>query len=203
MRDKARALIGVALMVICLGAAAAQAADSLQHDQAGPRPDWFSEPYAYVLVEQDVRAALEEFGHNMGLTVVMSDKVRGKSRSRVRADSAGAFLAALCDFNGLTWYFDGGVLYLTADSETSTRLFKAQGEDLARLQDYLASREVYGKQLTVRTGPEGNELLVSGPPAWLAMIEQHVAQQRKPPPATAVARERGVRVFRGGTVTQE
>ena len=55
----------------------------------GDAPQWFTEPYAYVLVEQDVRAALEEFGHNLGLIVVMSDKVRGKSRSRVRGESAG------------------------------------------------------------------------------------------------------------------
>jgi len=173
-----------------------------QDEQAAANPDWFAKPYAYVLVEQDVRSALEEFGHNLDLIVVMSDKVRGKSRSNVRGESAGEFLTLLCDSNGLSWYFDGNILHLTADSETGTRLFKAQGQDLDQLQDYLASLDVYGKQMSVRPGPDGNELFVSGPPAYLAMIQQHVDHQQRPAPVQQVARERGVRVFRGGVVTE-
>ncbi|SIR91449.1 MAG: type III secretion protein [Pseudomonas rhizophila] len=202
MHKVSRAAIGVALMVIALNLLAA---NQTQVDDANPQPDWFVRPYAYVLVEQDVRAALQEFGQNMGLSVVMSDKVRGKSRSRIRAESAGDFLTALCDFNGLTWYFDGNVLYLSADSETDTRLFKAQGRQLEQLQDYVTSRDVYGTHMSVRTGPDGDELFVSGPPAWLAMIEQHFDQQLTPTPTpmATTTRERGVRVFRGGAVTQE
>ncbi|MBT2297573.1 type III secretion protein [Pseudomonas fluorescens] len=178
------------------------AANQAEADLASRQPSWFDRPYAYVLVEQNVRDALEEFGHNLGLTVVISDKVRGPSRSRIRAESAGDFLEALCDFNSLTWYFDGHVLYLTAASETDTRLFKVQGRQMEQLQDYVISRDVYGKHISVRAGPDGNELFVSGPPAWLAMIEQHLDQQ---PASTPVApgRPRGVRVFRGGAVTQE
>jgi type III secretion protein C len=58
--------------------------------------------------------------------------------------------------------------------------------------------------MSVRTGPDGDELLVSGPPAWLAMIEQHFDQPlTSTPTPMATTRERGVRVFRGGAVTQE
>jgi type III secretion protein C len=201
MRKVSRAAIGMALMVIALNLLAA---NLTQVDDANSQPDWFVRPYAYVLVEQDVRAALQEFAQNMGLSVVMSDKVRGKSRSRIRAESAGDFLTALCDFNGLAWYFDGNVLYLSADSETDTRLFKAQGRQLEQLQDYVTSRDVYGTHMSVRTGPDGDELFVSGPPAWLAMIEQHFDQQLvSTPTPMATTRERSVRVFRGGAVTQE
>lgn len=169
---------------------------------ASDDPDWFAEPYAYVLVEQDVRGALEEFGHNLGLIVVMSDKVRGKSRSSVRGETAGDFLSQLCDANGLSWYFDGNILYMTADAETGTRLFKAQGQNLEQLEDYLTSLDVFGKQMSTRAGPDGDELFVSGPPAYLNMVQQHVDHQQRPVAAT-VARERGVRVFRGGVVTTE
>jgi len=172
-----------------------------QTEDAGENPSWFATPYAYVLVEQDVRAALEEFGHNLGLIVVLSDKVRGQSRSNVRGESAGDFLTLLCDSNGLSWYFDGNILYLTTDAETGTRLFKAKGQNLEQLQDYLASLDVYGKQMSVRPGPDGEELFVSGPPAYLAMVAQHVDHQQ-PPVAAQAVRERGVRVFRGGVVTE-
>lgn len=199
MRNVTLAALGLAMVMTALDSLAANPAES---DPASLQPSWFTRPYAYVLVEQDVRGALEEFGHNMGLSVVMSDKVRGQSRSRVRAETAGDFLAALCDFNGLAWYFDGNALYLTADAETDTRIFKVHGRQLEQLQEYVASRDVYGKPMSVRTGPDGDELFVSGPPAWLAMIEQHQNQQLTSTPMAAT-RERGVRVFRGGAVTQE
>ncbi|SBW81699.1 type III secretion protein [Pseudomonas veronii 1YdBTEX2] len=194
--------LAAASLVLVMAALNSLAANPTEADPANRQPSWFTRPYAYVLVEQDVRGALEEFGHNMGLSVVMSDKVRGQSRSRVRAETAGDFLAALCDFNGLAWYFDGNVLYLTADAETDTRIFKVHGRQLEQLQEYVASRDVYGKPMSVRTGPDGDELFVSGPPAWLAMIEQHQNQQLTSTPMAAT-RERGVRVFRGGAVTQE
>ncbi|MGZ9706941.1 type III secretion protein [Pseudomonas sp. GNP013] len=170
--------------------------------QIGDAPQWFTEPYAYVLVEQDVRAAMEEFGHNLGLIVVMSDKVRGKSRSRVRGDSAGDFLTQLCESNGLSWYFDGNILYLSTEAETGTRLFKAQGQSLEQLEHYLGSLDVYGTQLSSRAGPDGDELFVSGPPAYLNMVQQHVDHQQRPVTAP-LALERGVRVFRGSVVTTE
>lgn len=171
---------------------------------ADANPDWFAQPYAYVLVEQDVRGALEEFGHNLGLLVVMSDKVRGKARSSLRAESAGDFLTQLCDTNGLSWYYDGNILYLSGDGETGTRLFKTPGQSPQQLEAYLDSLDVYGKQMSSRPGPDGDELFVSGPPAYLNMVQQHV-DHLQPPPAVAgpVARERGVRVFRGGVVTTE
>lgn len=191
-----------ATLLLILSAALISMTAQAQDEQTDANPQWFAAPYAYVLVEQDVRSALEEFGHNLGLIVVMSDKVRGKSRSNVRGESAGEFLNLLCDSNGLSWYFDGNILHLTADSETGTRLFKAQGEDLSELQDYLGSLDVYGKQMSARPGPDGNELFVSGPPAYLAMVQQHVDHQQRPQPVQQVVRERGMRVFRGGVVTE-
>jgi type III secretion protein C len=59
---------------------------------------------------------------------------------------------------------------------------------------------VYGKQLSMRPSPDGDELFVSGPPPYLNMIQQHIDQQPRPVVAP-VARERGMRVFRGSVVS--
>ncbi|MFF7707078.1 type III secretion protein [Pseudomonas sp. NPDC007930] len=174
--------------------------------QAAPadNPEWFAEPYPYVLVEQDLRKAMEEFGQHLDLTVVFSDKVRGKSRGVVRAKEAGEFLQNLCDANGLSWYFDGNVLYLNNDDEVTTRLFKPQNANLGELRSYLGGLNVYGERLAMRDSPAGGELMVSGPPAYLALVQEHVDQVRRP--AAAVARapsSHGIRVFRGNTVSEE
>lgn len=183
-------------------AVAAAAEQSAAVRQAAAKPQWFDSPYAYVLVEQDVRAALEELGHNLGFALVFSDKVRGKARSTVHAATAGDFLTQLCDSNGLTWYFDGSVLYLNSADEVATRLFQASPARLQALRSYLSDLDVSGPRLDRRDGPEPDELLVSGPPPYLTLIQQHV-DHSAPPPAPPMPRERGVRVFRGSTVSQQ
>jgi type II secretory pathway component GspD/PulD (secretin) len=183
------------LAVLCLfGAGFANAAEE---------PAWFSQPYAYVLVDQDVRSALEEFGHNLDVPLVLSEKVRGKARSTLRAATAGEFLQALCSTNGLTWYFDGNLLYLNASDEISTKLFKASALNLDQLQAYLNNLDVFGQQLSMRNGPEGDEVFVSGPPPYLALVQQHVDHLQPRVAAAPAARERGVRVFRGAQVSTE
>ncbi|MHC6226897.1 type III secretion protein [Pseudomonas sp. X10] len=163
-------------------------------------PDWFDRPYAYALIDQDVRGALGELGHHLGLMVVLSEKVRGKARSTLRSRTAGDFITQLCETNGLGWYFDGSVLYVNTDDEVATRLFRrGPGLDPERLRDYLAGLDVHGRQLAVRASEGGDEVLVSGPPAYLERVQQHVDSQ--PRPAAPVALNRSVRVFRGATVS--
>lgn len=172
----------------------------VRSDEGKDEPDWFAQPYAYALVDQDLRGALSEFGQNMELVVVVSDKVRGKARSPLRSSTAGDFLTQLCDSNALGWYYDGNVLYINSNDEVGTRLFRRQpGLDLEQLRDYLQSLDVYGRQLSLRPGAERDELLVSGPPAYLNMIQQHL--DNRPQPVATSAASRGIRVFRGASVS--
>lgn len=164
-------------------------------------PAWFSEPYAYVVVEQDVRGALTELGRNLNLIVVFSDKVRGTSRGSIRAQTAGEFLDRLCDANQLSWYFDGNILHIAGADEVSTRVFDVRGRQLDDLEAYLQHLDVTGEPMSSRPNPDRDGLFVSGPPAYLAQIQQHLDRQPAAEPAPVV-RERGVRVFRGGVVTQ-
>lgn len=170
-------------------------------DAVADGPDWFAEPFAYALVDQDVRGALNEFGHNLGLIVVMSDKVRGKARSPLRSDLAGEFLTRLCDSNGLAWYFDGNILYISAADEVATRLVRrGPGLDPQGLHEYLAGLDVKGSQLSVRQGAGGDDLYISGPPAYLSMIQQHLESLRQPA-AQLPSIARGIRVFRGVSIS--
>ena len=75
--------------------------------------------------------------------------------------------------------------------------------NLDQLQAYLNTLDVFGQQLSMRNGPEGDEVFVSGPPPYLALVQQHVDHLQPNAVAAPVARERGVRVFRGAQVSTE
>lgn len=169
---------------------------------ADSSPTWFAEPYPYVLVEQDVRKAMDAFGQQLHLSVVFSDRVRGLSKSPIRATRAGEFLENLCATNGLAWYFDGSALYLYGNDELATRPFRPLNSTAAELRQYLAELPVAGQGLGVREGSTEGELLVSGPPAYLERVQSHLAQARRPPARTPEPPTRGVRVYRGNTLSQ-
>ncbi|MGK9065301.1 type III secretion protein [Stutzerimonas chloritidismutans] len=168
---------------------------------AAPEPSWYERPYNYVVIDQSLRDALEAFGRNLGLPVVIDKKVGGKAPGNLRADSAGDFLDALSAHAGLTWFYDGGVLHITRDEDVEIRQFTTEGFAVGELEQALDDLGAAGNHLAIRGGAEGGLVLVSGPPPYMAMVEQWI-ERRRPPPDTAVqavSRERGVRVFRGSS----
>lgn len=168
--------------------------------QAAVEPSWYGQPYGYVVIDQNLRDTLEAFGRNLGVPVVIAKKVGGKAPSNLRGESAGAFLDTLCANNGLTWFYDGGVLHVTSDEEIEIRQFTAEGFAAGELEQALDDLGVAGNHLAIRGGDDGGPLLVSGPPPYMTMVEQWIEGRRPAAEevvARAVPRERGVRVFRG------
>jgi type III secretion protein C len=164
---------------------------------AQSQPDWASRPYSYVVIDQDVRGVLQAFGRNLGIPMVISPKVTGQAPANLRAATAGAFLDKLTTNNTLTWFSDGNMLYVDSEEELQIRTFDAAGLSAESLQASLDELGVSGKHLYVRSSFQGNGVMVSGPPAYMAMVQQRIDQLATPEAGPVATREHGVRVFRG------
>lgn len=193
----ARSLIGWRPLVVsaCLLAAGMPLASP-----AMATPAWSDSAYNYVVLDQDVRVALTEFGRNVGLPVVLSDAVNGRVRGRIEARSAGEFIDRLAATNGLVWYFDGSVLHVSADREFVTRVI-----DAGRLRGDVVANEMRDlgladERFSLRAARNGNVITVSGPPAYINVVSQLV-ERLQPEPVVAGDDPR-VRVFRGGVMTE-
>jgi type III secretion protein C len=163
-------------------------------------PGWAASAYNYVVLDQDVRVALTEFGRNVGLPVVLSDAVNGRVRGRIEAKTAGEFIDRLAATNGLVWYFDGSVLHVSADKEFVTRVI-----DAGRLRGDVVANEMRDlgladERFSLRAARNGNVITVSGPPAYINVVNQLV-ERLQPEPVVAGDDPR-VRVFRGGVMTE-
>jgi hypothetical protein len=91
-------------------------------------PKWPPGPYKYVVIEQDLKDALLEFGRNINVPVKVSDEVKGKLRGDSGSGTAEEFFKRLVASHGLVWYFDGSVLHVNAASELRTEVI-----DLGRI----------------------------------------------------------------------
>ena len=159
-------------------------------------PDWFAKPYSYILINQDIRDALKEFGRNLSVPVSLSEKIRGQVRGEVRAETAGAFLTRLAEANGLIWYFDGSVLYVNSTEEFATQIIDAGRANGAMVIEEVRRLSLMDDRFSIKSTPNAPALRVSGPPAFIAMVQQVVSTVQPPPLATAD--DPRVRVFRGG-----
>jgi type III secretion protein C len=130
--------------------------------------------YPYSVVEQDVSVALREFGHNVGLYVDVSPKVQGRLRGRLARSSARDFLDNVCGSYALDWYFDGYTLYISTVEERATRFLSLRGFSL---QDVTSGLQMLGfddDRYPLHAGPNGMTVIASGPPRYVALVEQTV-----------------------------
>lgn len=165
-------------------------------------PKWPSGPYRYLIIDQDIKGVLVEFGRNAGLPVDVSDQVTGRLRGQVAAATATAreFLDSLCDSNNLIWYFDGAVLHVNTKAEIRTELVSLGRFSRDEATEKLTALGVADARFPVRSTDNASVISVSGPPKFVSMVRQAL---RPLPPAREDSRgdEVSVRVFRGGAVS--
>lgn len=153
-------------------------------------------PYPYVVVDQDIKGVLVEFGRNTGLPVDVSDQVKGRMRGEHTSGSARQFLDGLCDSYGLVWYYDGRVLHVSAKSEIRTEVVDVRPATLMDALDYLNRVGVSDQRFAVERTDDVSTVAISGPPAFINLARKELMALARRPRDDG---EAYMRVFRGGT----
>jgi type II secretory pathway component GspD/PulD (secretin) len=172
----------------------------------GMEPKWPAGPYKYLIIDQDIKGVMTEFGQNIGLPVDVSDQVKGRLRGQLAPASATAreFLDSLCESYGLVWYFDGAVLHVSAKSEIKTELVNIGRLSPEAVGEKLGALGVADSRFQVRSTEDAGVISISGPPPFVSMVRQTLGiMLRRPPPVQEDTHgdEIRVRVFRGGTLS--
>jgi type II secretory pathway component GspD/PulD (secretin) len=166
--------------------------------------DWTTQPYAYLVIDQDVRNVLEELASNLGIGLAMADEVKGKVRGKVRGETAEGFLAAICAASGLSWYYDGTTLFVDNAAGNARRTFDIHVLPTARVQQALAALSSGGARSGLQVDERQHQVVASGPRGYLQLIDRQLAALL--PAAQPSNRERplpgSVRIFRGGAQTE-
>lgn len=139
---------------------------------AAADPPWFSEPYDYVIVDQDLRDVLREFADNLGFRVQLSDEIDGQIRGDWPGVTARLFIDALARQFSFDWYYEGETLYVTARSEAEARMLALGPVGFTELESELLNLDILDARYPLRFSDESNLALVSGPPRYVELIEE-------------------------------
>lgn len=166
-----------------------------------------NEIYPYNVVEQDIAVVLREFGQNMGLRVKLSSQVSGAVKGKLPQLPAMDFLNHLCQMYGLEWYYDGSALHVSSVTEEVTRFLPLKSTTLARLIENLKQLAFYDDRYPLRAGPDGASIIVSGPPVYVALVEQTLssipAEASELPAQTVIYRGPSISVARFGPAGED
>lgn len=190
-----------AVRCLGLGAAVALALWGAGSGEAAPLR-LSAAPYRYTVIDQDLTAALQEFGSNANLKLSISPEVRGRVQGPFPELSAKAFLDRLLALYNLESYYDGAVLHVTAVKEGQSRLLVLGPVPFERFRATLEAFGVTDEQFTIKRAPGAEVALASGPPRFVALVEQTLTgliaeEQGRPRPGARPAVDTTISVFRG------
>lgn len=160
---------------------------------AAAEPRWPDGPYKYITVDQSVRDALVELGRNMGVTVRVSDQVKGRLSGTMPVGTAKTFLDELCNRYGLVWHYDGLVLNVATDAEVRNETVPLDANTAADAEEKLNRLGVVDPRFTLKVSQQDDVVQVAGPPSYIELVKKTLGISTKQNTQKLVP----VRVFRG------
>ncbi len=135
---------------------------------------WRVPTFSLLARGMSLREGLEVFGAAQGMSVVMSDAVRGVFSGEFRDVPAGAFLDRVTTTHNLIWYCDGASLHICGTGELQTVLLSLRYMKAEELRALLRELGVEDARFPIRTASNDELILVSGPPRYVALIAETI-----------------------------
>lgn len=132
-------------------------------------------PYHYTVIDQDLTAALQEFGANLNVKVSVSQDVKGRVQGSIPEGTAQAFLDRIAAIYNLDWYYDGNVLYVTSAKENRTQLVVLSPVGYDAFEGALQALQISDSRFPLHTTANRGVVMISGPPRYVALAEQTLA----------------------------
>jgi len=154
-------------------------------------PSWPGGIYSYVVVNQDLRDVLQQFGVNTGLRIALSDKVQGHVYGPIPSLVPRQFLDSLAQQFGLEWVYDGSIISVSSVSESQTEMLFLQNVPFGKLHAGLEAAGLLDARYQFRPVMDGHTALISGPPRYISLANDGfaaiMADKPAPPPPASIA----------------
>lgn len=135
----------------------------------------------YTLRAQDTPTAqlIRDFCTIQGMRVSVDSKVEGEVSGVFDQVPPDVFLDQICKANGLTWFFDGQMLFIYREEDIRSEMLPMSGSGAARVNYMLDHMGVKHQRAEIKPIPEQGMTFVSGPPRLFEMVRSFVVQEEQ------------------------
>ena len=148
-----------------------------------------AKPFVYKAESRKLPELLQDFAASLSLPVIVAEGVDGTVNGKFNL-SPSSFLDLMSSAYGLTWYFDGNVLFVYPARAMQSKVIFLREFGAERVERLLQSLKMGDKRFPLRYDATEKTLVVSGPPRHLELVDSLVEA------IAAKGREDGSRIVR-------
>lgn len=135
---------------------------------------WRDRPYTIVADGKKVSDFLRELASAQGVTAVIDSKIDGTISGHF-SGSPLATLRSVCATYGLTYYFDGSLLYIDRAEDGQTQVFPIPRGSAGELSRTLEAMRIPDKRFPLIISDRENTIYVSGPQRYVELVRQAIS----------------------------
>lgn len=137
-------------------------------------PPWSDAPYSHYPQNSPLDTVLKDFAGSFSLSLKLGAGVGGSVNGRFTAKNPTEFINRLASVYGFNWFTHAGTLFVSRADEQKTAAIPAANNGTGQLRSALASLGVLDSRFGWGELPEQGVALVSGPPAYVDLVERTV-----------------------------
>lgn len=135
---------------------------------------WRDRPYTIVADGKKVSDFIRELASAQGITAVIDPKVDGTISGHF-SGSPLATLRSVCATYGLTYYFDGSLLYIDRAEDGQTQVYPIPKGSAGELSRTLEAMQIPDKRFPLIISDRENTIYVSGPQRYVELVHQAIS----------------------------
>lgn len=160
---------------------------------------------AYMVVNQDLNAFLNQLSQDSGRRINVSNEVRGRISKRNFEGTVDDIMDSLSISQSIDWFEYNQVYFVSAKKEVVTRMVRLGDLPVEDAMAELDDSDLIIDKFPIRTTAEDSALLVTGPPKFLAFLESVIAGIPSQKPVARTKRpeiiiRRGVHISDGSEI---
>lgn len=163
--------VALGALALSLSVAGLLSAPRLAH---GAELQWRDRPYTIVADGKKVSDFIRELASAQGITAVIDPKVDGTISGHF-SGSPLATLRSVCATYGLTYYFDGSLLYIDRAEDGQTQVFPIPRGSAGELSRTLEAMQIPDKRFPLIISDHENTIYVSGPQRYVELVHQAIS----------------------------
>ncbi|MDE6432036.1 MAG: hypothetical protein K2L13_01425 [Opitutales bacterium] len=126
--------------------------------------------YYHFSRDQNLGALVKDFCSMQGINVVISPMVSDVVNGRFNKMDPAEFWNYITQAYGLSWFYDGKILYVYKNSELQTQIFRMDADGIGTMSNIIKHLGFSSSDFSFRSVPSANILIVTAPPKYLETI---------------------------------
>ncbi len=154
---------------------------------AGP-PPWNNSPYSFYSESKPLSTVLQEFAASFSLSLDMPKDMTDVVSGRFNVNSPTEFIDRLAGTFGFNWFTYAGTLYVSGNKDTVVRsILTNNSGSSGNLRQMMNNLGLLEPRFGWAELPDQGVVVVSGPPAYVRMIESTISALPSAPGGQQIA----------------